>query len=79
MKNQILSEFQKYLRSKSLVSDKYIPFYANWASKFLSFSSENKNLSHELKVEELPELSEITGEHFRLAGKARQAMLFKYM
>jgi len=33
MKKQILPEFQQYLRLKSLVTEKYIPFYAQWASK----------------------------------------------
>ncbi len=50
MKHIILPEFQEYLRSKSLVNEKYISFYAHWASKFLTFSNGNRNLSHELAV-----------------------------
>ena len=51
MKNNVLPDFQEYLRSMSLVHENYIPFYAHWASKFLSFSCDHENLSHELKVE----------------------------
>ena len=52
MKNLTLPKFQEYLRSESLVNEKYIPYYASWASKFLTFSNKCKNLTHELRVEE---------------------------
>jgi len=51
MNDQLLPEFQKYLHSKSLVQEKYIPFYANWAREFLTYSINNENLTHELKVD----------------------------
>jgi hypothetical protein len=51
MKNIILPEFQDYLRSKSLVNAKYIPYFALWASKFLAFSENDANLSHDLQVQ----------------------------
>ena len=51
MKNNTLPEFQKYLRSKNLVNEKYIKFYANWARKFLAFSDSNRNLSRDLQVQ----------------------------
>ncbi len=47
----MLPEFQEYLRSKSLVTEKYIPFYAHWASKFLAFSTSNNNLSRTLQIQ----------------------------
>jgi integron integrase len=50
MKN-ILPEFQNYLRSNSLVTEKYIPFYAHWARSFLSFSKNCNNLSNELQIQ----------------------------
>ncbi len=50
MKSVLLPEFQEYLRSKSLVNEKYIQFYAHWASQFLVFSTSNNNLSHDLRV-----------------------------
>ena len=50
MKSDVLPEFQEYLRSKSLVNEKYIAFYAHWASKFLAFSKSNDNFSHEVRV-----------------------------
>ena len=51
MNKTALSEFQDYLRSNSLVQEKYIPFYAQWASKFLAFAISNKNLSHDLLLQ----------------------------
>jgi hypothetical protein len=51
MKKNVLTEFQEYLRSNSLVQEKYIPFYAQWARKFLAFSTSNNNLSHDLMVQ----------------------------
>jgi hypothetical protein len=37
MNNELLPEYQKYLRVKSLVEEKYIIDYAYWARKFLAF------------------------------------------
>ena len=51
MRKIVLPEFQDYLRSKSLVNEKYIPFYAHWASKFLAFLKDNENLSSDLQVQ----------------------------
>ncbi len=51
MKNIILPEFQDYLRAKSLVHEKYITYYAHWASKFLSFSNKHTDLNHDLQVQ----------------------------
>ncbi len=56
MKSNVLPEFQDYLRSKSLVTENYIQFYAHWASKFLSFSKSNENLSHDLRVRKFLDL-----------------------
>ncbi len=50
MENQLLPEFQEFLRSRRLVNKKYIHFYAYWASKFLSFSNKNMGLNYELQV-----------------------------
>ncbi len=44
MRKIVLPEFQEYLRSKSFVSEKYIPYYAHWAIK--------KALSVQLKTKE---------------------------
>ncbi len=51
MINNTLPEFQEYLRSKSLVNEKYIPYYAYWASNFIAFSNRNENLTYDLSVE----------------------------
>lgn len=39
MKNDILPEFQEFLRTRRLVQKKYISYYAYWASKFFNYSS----------------------------------------
>ena len=51
MKNEVLPEFQNYLRSNSLVQEKYIQFYAYWARSFLDFSKNNSNLSRDLQIQ----------------------------
>ena len=56
MKKTTLPQFQEFLRTKSLVKEKYIPFYANWASKFLTFSENEGNLSHDLQVRKFLDL-----------------------
>ncbi len=56
MKKITLPQFQEYLRTKSLVKEKYIPFYANWASKFLAFSRNEGNLGHDLQVRKFLDL-----------------------
>lgn len=50
MGDRVLPEFQKYLLSRKLVKEKNVPFYAYWASKFLSFSNNNEEIGVELRV-----------------------------
>ena len=52
MNNDVLPEFQEFLRSRRFVQEKYIPFYAYWASIFLAFSNRNEYLNHDLRVDE---------------------------
>jgi len=40
-KESILPDFQAFLRSRKLVPEKHIPYYAHWASKFLDFCNKN--------------------------------------
>ena len=51
MRKITLPEFQDYVRSQSLVTEKYIPFYAHWASKFLAFSKDYPKLSRDLQIQ----------------------------
>ena len=51
MQNTILLEFQEFLSTSNLVQAKYIPYYAYWSRKFLSFSDKNTELNHDLKVQ----------------------------
>ncbi len=45
----LLPEFQEFLMSHKLVTDKYTQFYAVWVNKFLKFS--NENISLDVKIE----------------------------
>jgi integron integrase len=71
MRNKVLPEFQNYLRSNCLVSQKYIPYYVNWASKFLVFSRSKDDLSHELQVQQF--LDHLKGELHIADWQVRQA------
>jgi hypothetical protein len=51
MKKLQLQDFREFLRSRRLVNEKYIPFYAQWARKLLSFSDKSKRLGHDLRIE----------------------------
>jgi hypothetical protein len=52
MNSNVLPEFQKFLLELNLINKKYISFYAHWASKFLTFSNNNENLTPDLRVME---------------------------
>ena len=51
MQHNVLQEFQEFLSASNLVQKKYIPYYAYWSSKFLTFSNKNKELKHDLQVQ----------------------------
>jgi hypothetical protein len=38
VKESILTDFQAFLRSRKLVPEKNIPYFAFWAGKFLAFA-----------------------------------------
>jgi hypothetical protein len=46
----ILPDFQKFLIERKLVQQKHIPFYALWASRFMSFSNKNQDKEPELRI-----------------------------
>jgi integron integrase len=50
LKKSTLAEFQEYLRSQSLVSQKYITYYVHWARRFLAFSKTAGHFTNELKI-----------------------------
>lgn len=50
MRKVLLPEFQEFLRSRRLVHDKYIPFYAHWARSFLVFSENDAQLTNDLTI-----------------------------
>jgi len=51
MSTEALPEFQKFLRSRKIVPDRKVPFYAHWVSRFLAFSNRNEGVSGDLLVE----------------------------
>ena len=51
MKKSQLQDFKEFLRSRKLIHEKYIPFYTQWARKFLSFSDNSKHPGHDLRIE----------------------------
>jgi hypothetical protein len=51
MKNEVLAEFQNYLRANSLVQEKYIPYYSHWARSYLVFTEKHSNLNHDLRTQ----------------------------
>jgi integron integrase len=71
MKKEVLPEFQNYLRSNCLVHQKYIPFYASWASKFLAFSRGKTNLSLDLQIQQF--INHLTAELHIADWQVRQA------
>ena len=50
MQKDILPEFQKFLISRKFANSKNAPFYAYWASQFLSFSKDHNTLALEGKL-----------------------------
>jgi hypothetical protein len=44
MNNDTLTEFEKYMGSKSFIKEEYIPFYVHWARKFCLLSVEMLNV-----------------------------------
>jgi len=52
VKESILPEFQAFLRSRKLVPEKNIPYFASWARKFLYFCNNNSHLDNNKLVME---------------------------
>jgi integron integrase len=53
--NNILPDFQAFLRDRNLVPEKNISYYAGWVSKFLSFSNKDMQSDHNKLVLEFIE------------------------
>jgi len=70
-KDIILPEFQAFLRSRKLVPEKNIPYFAFWASKFLYFCNKNNQLDNNKLVMEF--MNSLQGDHRILDWQIRQA------
>ena len=56
MLNKTLPEFQEFLLEQNIVSERNVPFYAYWVSRFLDFFAKNNDaLEMDLKVEKFLE------------------------
>jgi hypothetical protein len=71
VKESILTDFQAFLRSRKLVPEKNIPYFASWASKFLYFCNKNKQLDHNKLVMEF--MDSLQGDHRIMDWQIRQA------
>lgn len=61
MLDNILPEFQQFLLNKSLTSQRYVPFYARWASKFLIYSNNTSEPDLEKRMESF--LAQLSQDH----------------
>jgi len=74
-KDIILPEFQAFLRSRKLVPEKNIPYFASWASKFLYFCNKNNQLdNNKLVMEFMDSLQRDHRIHDWQIRQARQAV-----
>jgi len=62
MNHSILEEFQTFLRSRGIVADSKIPYYAFWASRFLAFSNAHENLPLDVRIERFLENLQVKGK-----------------
>ena len=78
-----LPEFQNFLLSRKLAPENNVPFYAYWVSKFLAFSNNNENLTHDLRVEKflnyLKAQKTITDWQIRQADEALQLYINHFL
>jgi hypothetical protein len=81
-KESILIDFQAFLRSRKLVPEKNIPFFAFWASKFIYFCNKNSQLdNNKLVVEFMDALQKdhkIQDWQIRQARQAVQVYLVNF-
>lgn len=77
MISDILPDFQEFLLSHQLVTEKNIPFYALWVSKFVSFMNGNRDIPKDSVLlaflEQLPKQKKI--EDWQLQ-QAEEAVIF---
>ena len=82
VKESILTDFQAFLRSRKLVPEKNIPYFAFWASKFLYFCNKNNQLDNNNLVMEfmdsLQQNHKIPDWQIRQARQAVQVYLVNF-
>lgn len=52
IRQKLLPEFQDYLLARKVVAEKNIPFFAWWASQFLTFNNGNEHLPLEVRIDQ---------------------------
>jgi integron integrase len=71
VKESILTDFQAFLRSRKLVPEKNIPYFAFWAGKFLYFCNKNNQLDNNNLVMEF--MDSLQKDHKIADWQIRQA------
>jgi len=80
MNTHTLPQFQKFLISRKFIDDKYVPYFAYWASQFLAYSKNNGKLSADLLIQGfLEKLQESKSDwQVRQADRAIQIYLYHF-
>jgi len=83
MISEILPEFQEFLLAHKLVSEKNIPFYALWVSKFISFMNGNPDIPKDSALlaflEQLPKKKKIEDWQLQQAEEAVKLYLGHFL
>lgn len=83
MISEILPEFQEFLLANKLVSEKNIPFYALWVSKFISFMNGNPDIPKDSTLlaflEQLPKQKKIEDWQLQQAEEAVKLYLEHFL
>lgn len=81
--SEILPDFQEFLLSHQLVTEKNIPFYALWVSKFISFMNGNRDIAKDSALlaflEQLPKKKKIEDWQLQQAKEAVKLYLGHFL
>jgi hypothetical protein len=81
-RKSILPDFQDFLRTRKLVPEKNIPYFANWVSKFLNFSNKSTQSDYKKLILEfmdaLAKTENVQDWQIRQAHQAIQLYLCNY-
>ena len=79
----ILPDFQEFLLPHKLVSEKNVPFYVLWVSKFISFMNGNRDIAKDSALlaflEQLPKKKKIEDWQLQQAEEAVKIYLRHFL